>query len=70
MKRNNLETLFGVKNTPGQDQIKHLADDIEPAEPEAVFEDAHAVAEDQSGKLKGLKPMFPGREWNGRNHPG
>jgi hypothetical protein len=46
-KRNNLETLFGVKNTPGQDRIKHLVDGIEPAEPEAVFEDAHAVAEEQ-----------------------
>jgi hypothetical protein len=46
-KRNNLETLFGVKNTPCSDQIKHLVDDIEPTELEAVFEEAHAIAEEQ-----------------------
>jgi hypothetical protein len=36
-----------VTNTPCSDQIKHLVDDIEPTELSVVFEDAHALAEEE-----------------------
>jgi hypothetical protein len=37
-KRDNLETLFGVKEIPSSDQIKNILDDIEPSGLEEVFD--------------------------------
>jgi hypothetical protein len=38
-KRDNLDTLFGVKNIPSSDQIKNIVDEIDPKDLESVFDD-------------------------------
>ena len=43
-KRNNPETLFGVHNIPGSDQMTNIVDGIASEGPAAVFERRHEIA--------------------------
>ena len=46
-KRDNLETLFGVKNIPCTEQLKNIVDEVEPAGLSEIFDKALQLADGQ-----------------------
>jgi hypothetical protein len=48
MKRDNLETLFEVKNIPCTEQIKNIVDEVEPADLSEIFDKALVIADEQN----------------------
>ncbi|MDR0685202.1 MAG: hypothetical protein LBF83_08740 [Spirochaetaceae bacterium] len=66
--RSNLETLFGVKKTPGTDQVRKVLDNIEPKELYGAFDRALGIAGDggvlESYRvLEGTMPAAPDGTW-------
>jgi hypothetical protein len=58
-KRNNMETLFGVTEIPGDNQIRTLLDGIEPSAAGEVFEKNLRIA-DKAGILTGYRVLDEG----------
>jgi hypothetical protein len=48
MKRDNLETLFGVQDIPCTEQIKNIVDEVEPADLSGIFDKALVIADEQN----------------------
>ena len=55
-KRSNLQTLFGVEQIPGVDQIRNIVDGIEPESLSEAFDNAPGVAREQ-GLLEGYRVL-------------
>ena len=58
-KRDNLESLFGVKNIPCTEHIKNIVDDVEPKDVAEIFEKALKLADEQ-GVIKQYRVLDEG----------